>query len=145
MKDMGEASYILGVKIYIDRSNKLVALSQEHYIKKIFEWFNMQDCNPIDTPFARGENLSKEMSQKTPEEKKKMSNVSYSNVVWSLMYATMCTRLDIYYVVKMVSLYLENPRIMHWKAIKSILRNLKGTKDYSLCYQGKKLCLVGYS
>ena len=57
----------------------------------------------------------------------------------------MCTRPDIYYVVKMVSLYLENPGIMRWKAVKSILRYLKGTKDYSLCYQGKKLCLVGYS
>ncbi|KAL6329676.1 hypothetical protein AAG906_026413 [Vitis piasezkii] len=105
----------------------------------------MQDCNPIDTPFARGENLSKEMSRKTPEEKKKMSNVSYSNVVWSLMYATLCARPNIYYVVKMVSLYLENPGIMRWKAVKSILRYLKGTKDYSLCYQGKKLRLVGYS
>ena len=70
MKDMGETSYILGVKIHMDCSNKLVALSQEHYIKKIFERFNMQDCNPIDTPFARGENLREEMSRKTPEEKK---------------------------------------------------------------------------
>ena len=37
MKDMREASYILGVKIHRDRSNILVALSQEHYIKKILE------------------------------------------------------------------------------------------------------------
>ena len=70
MKDMGEAFYILGVKIYSDCSHKLVTLLQEHYIKNILEWFNMQDCNPIDTPFARGENLSKEMSLKTPKEKR---------------------------------------------------------------------------
>ena len=31
----------------------------------------MQDCNPIDTPFSRGENLRKEMGPKTLEEKKK--------------------------------------------------------------------------
>ena len=37
MKDMGEASYILGVKIHRDRSYKLAALSQEHYIKNILE------------------------------------------------------------------------------------------------------------
>ena len=48
-----------------------MVFSQEHYMKKILERFNMQDCNPIDTPFARGENLSKEISPKTLEAKKK--------------------------------------------------------------------------
>ncbi|KAL0298225.1 UNVERIFIED_CONTAM: Retrovirus-related Pol polyprotein from transposon TNT 1-94 [Sesamum calycinum] len=33
MKDMGEAEYILGVKIHRDRSKKLLSLSQETYIK----------------------------------------------------------------------------------------------------------------
>ena len=37
MKDMGEASYILRVKIHRGRSKRLVALSQEHYIKKILK------------------------------------------------------------------------------------------------------------
>ena len=41
----------------------------------------------IDTPFARDENLSKEMGPKTLKEKRKMINVPYSNVVGSLMYA----------------------------------------------------------
>ena len=59
MKDMRETSYILGVKIHKDRSHILMAFSQEHYIKNTLKWFNMQDCNPIDTPFARGVNLSK--------------------------------------------------------------------------------------
>ena len=59
----------------------------------------MQDCNPIDTPFARGENLSKEMSLKNPKEKKKITNVSYSSAIGNLMYATMSTRLYIYYVM----------------------------------------------
>ena len=34
---MGEASYILRVKIHRDHSTRLVALSQEHYIKKILK------------------------------------------------------------------------------------------------------------
>ena len=93
MKDMGEASYILGVKIHSDRSHKQVTLLQEHYIKNILEWFNMQDCNPIDTLFARSENLSKEMGPKTPKEKRKITNVPYFGVVGYLMYATMSTRL----------------------------------------------------
>ena len=43
LKDMGEATYILGVKIHRNCSNRIVALSQEHYIKKILEQFSMQD------------------------------------------------------------------------------------------------------
>ena len=37
MKDMGEATYILGVKISRDRSKKLLSVSQEPYINKILE------------------------------------------------------------------------------------------------------------
>ena len=105
----------------------------------------MKDCNPIDTLYARGEHLSKEMGPKISEEKEKMSNVPYSSVVGSLMHATMCTRPDICYVVGMVSRYQANPGMKHRRAVKRILRYLKGTIDYSLCYQGKELRLVGYS
>ena len=145
MKNMGEASYILGVKIQRNRSKRLVSLSQEHYIKKLLERFNMKDCYPIDIPYARGEYLSKEMGPKTSKEKEKMSNVPYSSAVGSLMYATMCTRPDICYAVSMVSRYQANPGMKQWRAVKRILRYLKGTIDYSLCYQGKELRLVGYS
>ena len=41
MKDMGEAAYILGVKISRDRSKKLLSMSQEPYINKILERFQM--------------------------------------------------------------------------------------------------------
>jgi len=54
MKDMGETSYILRVKIDRDRSRDLLALLQEPYIKKILERFNMPNCKPIDTPIAKG-------------------------------------------------------------------------------------------
>ena len=47
MKDMGEAFYILEVKIHSDHSHKLVTLLQEHYIKNILEGFNMQIEIPL--------------------------------------------------------------------------------------------------
>ena len=37
MKDMGGASYVLGVKIVRDRAKRLLALSQETYIKRMLE------------------------------------------------------------------------------------------------------------
>ena len=145
MKDMGEAAFILGVKILRDRSKKLLGLSQESYIKKVLERFRMQSCKPIDNPIAKGEGLSLKLCPNTPSEINEMRNVLYASAVGSLMYAMMCTRPDICYVVGLVSRYQSNPGQAHWKAIKRILRYLKGIADYSICYQGRDLRLVGYT
>ena len=56
MKDMGEASYVLGVKILRDCSKRLLGLSQEMYVKKMLQHYHMHDCKPMDTPVER--NLS---------------------------------------------------------------------------------------
>ena len=34
MKDLGQVAYILGIKIYIDRSRRLIGLSQSTYLDK---------------------------------------------------------------------------------------------------------------
>ena len=41
MKDLGEAAYILGIKIYRDRSQRLLGLSQSGYIDKVLKRFSM--------------------------------------------------------------------------------------------------------
>ena len=43
MKDLGEAAYILGIKIYRDRSKSLIGLSQDTYIDKVLKRFNMEE------------------------------------------------------------------------------------------------------
>ncbi|KAL0413293.1 UNVERIFIED_CONTAM: Retrovirus-related Pol polyprotein from transposon TNT 1-94 [Sesamum radiatum] len=37
MKDMGEASYILGIKIYRDRSERMLGHTQSSYIEKVLK------------------------------------------------------------------------------------------------------------
>ena len=105
----------------------------------------MSSCKPVDTPVSKSEVLSQNMCPRNLEEEKEMSNVPNSSAVGSLMYAMLCTRPDICFVVGLVSRYQSNPRREHWKDVKRILRYLKGTMDYHLCYQGSSLCLVGYS
>ena len=41
MKDLGEAAYILGIKIYRDRSRRLIRLSMSTYLDKILKEFKM--------------------------------------------------------------------------------------------------------
>ena len=139
---MGEENYTLRVKILRDRSKKLLDLSQQTYVKKVLEHFQMHNCKPIDTPVAKNESLSLDMCPKTKDEKEKMTRVPYANAVGSLMYAMMCTWPDICYAVRLVSRFQSNPGLAHWKAVKRILRYLKGTMDYILCYQGLDLRMI---
>uniref|UniRef100_A0A2N9HS45 Integrase catalytic domain-containing protein n=1 Tax=Fagus sylvatica TaxID=28930 RepID=A0A2N9HS45_FAGSY len=145
MKDMGEASFVLGVKILKNRSRKLLGLSQETYIRKVLKRFHMQDCKPIDTLVGKGDSLSSEMCPKTQAEIESMARVPYANAIGSLMYAMLCTRPDICFAVGLVSRFQSNPRPAYWKVMKRILRYLRGTADYMLCYQGRDLRLRGYS
>ena len=41
MKDLSEAAYILGIKIYRDRSRRLIGLSQSTYLDKVLKKFKM--------------------------------------------------------------------------------------------------------
>ena len=47
MKDLGEAQYVLGIKIIRDRKNKIIALSQKNYIDSILSKYNMQDSKKM--------------------------------------------------------------------------------------------------
>ena len=134
MKDLGEANYILGIKLIRDRKNKLLALSQASYIEKILVRFNMENSKRGSLPFRHGIHLSKEQSPKTPEQKERMSRIPYASAVGSLMYAMLCTRPDICYAVGVVSRYQSNPGEEHWIAVKHILKYLRRTRDYMLVY-----------
>lgn len=114
-------------------------------IKKILEHFYMKNCYPFDTLEAKDEGLSIEMCSKTLKERKKMAKAPYSCVIGSLMYNMICTRPNIYYVMGLVSRYQFNLRQDYWKAIKRILRYLKGTINYFLCHQGNDSCLEDFT
>ena len=58
MKDLGDASFVLGKQIHWDRSQGILGLSQKSSIEKILKRFGMHDCKPDDTPVAKGDKFS---------------------------------------------------------------------------------------
>ena len=68
MKDLGEASYILGIKIYRDRSKRMIGLSQHMYIEKVLKRFSMKNSKRGLLPLRHSIHLSKKMCPDTPEE-----------------------------------------------------------------------------
>ncbi|KAH9753635.1 hypothetical protein KPL71_015142 [Citrus sinensis] len=145
MKDLGEASYILGIKLLRDRKNKTLALSQAVYIDKILARFSMENSKTGLLPFRHGITFSKDQSPKTSEEIERMRRVPYAEAVGSLMYAMLCTRPDICFAIGMVSRYQSNPGPEHWTAVKHIMKYLKRNKNYMLVYSGVELIPVGYT
>ncbi|GJT69269.1 retrotransposon protein, putative, ty1-copia subclass, partial [Tanacetum coccineum] len=95
MKDLGEAAYILGIKIYRDRSRRLIGLCQSAYIEKILKRFHMENSKRGSIPMQEKLRLSKSQGASTPAELKRMQNVPYASAVGSIMYAVRCTRPDV--------------------------------------------------
>ncbi|KAL0383833.1 UNVERIFIED_CONTAM: Retrovirus-related Pol polyprotein from transposon TNT 1-94, partial [Sesamum latifolium] len=145
MKDMGEASYILGIKIYRDRSRRMLGLTQSSYLEKVLKRFKMEHSKRGVFPMRHGIKLSKKQSPKTDEELKRISNIPYASAVGSIQYAVQCTRPDVAYALSVTSRYKACAGEAHWGAVKSILKYLKRTKDMFLIYGGGELILEGYS
>ncbi|GKE24086.1 putative RNA-directed DNA polymerase, partial [Tanacetum coccineum] len=112
MKDLGEAAYILGIKIYQDISRRLIGLSQNAYIDKILKRFKKDASKRGSLPMQPNVDLS------------------------FIMYAVRCTRPDLAFSHNLTSRYQQNSGESYWIAIKNILKCLRNTKDMFHVYGG---------
>ena len=145
MKDLGPVKKILGIRIVRERSLGLIWLSQENYIKKVLERFNMDKAKPVNCPLAGHFKLSLSQCPTSDEEKNEMQKIPYALVVGSLMYVMVCTRPDIAHVVGVVSRFLSDSGKEHWATVKWILRYLQGTSKMSLCSGKGEPILDGFT
>lgn len=146
MKDLGEASYVIGIEIHRDRANGTLGLSQKAYIERVLNRFNMQHCSPTVAPVIKGDVFGSHQCPKTEVEHEEMKRIPYASVVGSLTYAQVCTRPDIAFICGMLGRFQSNPGLHHWKAAKKVLRYLQGTKEYKLTYtRSDNLEVIGYS
>ncbi|WJZ97087.1 hypothetical protein VitviT2T_015721 [Vitis vinifera] len=109
MNDMGETSYVIDIKIHRDRFQGILGLSQETYINKVLERFQMKNCSPSVSPIVKGDRFNLDQCPKNDLEREQMKNIPYASAVGSLMYAQVCTRPDITFVVGMLGRYQSNP------------------------------------
>ncbi|GKA87109.1 hypothetical protein Tco_0808820 [Tanacetum coccineum] len=89
MKDLGEATYILRIKITSDRSKKrLIALSQSAYFDKILKKFKMENSKRGSVPMQEKPDYRKSQGTKTPSELKRMQRFPYALAIGSIMNVT---------------------------------------------------------
>ena len=76
------------------------------YLQVVLEKFEIDDAKPLGTPVSTGTQLvSGEAHELLAEKEKKQ----YMSIVGSLVYAMLGTRLDIAYVVSLLSQHLSKP------------------------------------
>ena len=133
MSDMDELRFCLGLQV--ERGNDWIWLGQSTYIDDVVERFNLEQATVRSTPMKCGNILSKAMAPDTLEEKIEMDKIPYRKGIGSVMYAMIGSRPDVAYSLSELSKYLDNPGARHWKEFKHLVRYLKGSKDFGLCYE----------
>ena len=137
LKDLGSLHFFLGIQVVptIDGLH----LSQTQYIANLLKRAKMDQSNPSPTPMITGSPLS--ATRGDPIE----NATEYRSLVGGLQYATI-TRPEISYSVNKLSQYMHCPLNEHWKALKRVLRYLKGTITHGLDFtRSKSLNLTAYS
>nr|GEU91214.1 hypothetical protein [Tanacetum cinerariifolium] len=74
----GEATFILGIKIYRDRSKRLIRLGQNAYMDKILKRYKIDNSKRGHIPMQKRLDLNKTQGSSTPEDVKRIINVPYA-------------------------------------------------------------------
>jgi hypothetical protein len=65
----------------------------------------MHACNPTPAPIVKGDKYESFQSPRNQYEIDQMKSVSYASAIESLIYAQVCTRLDLAFVTGMFGRY----------------------------------------
>jgi transposase InsO family protein len=147
MEDMGEATFILGIDIKRNRSNRSISIGQSAYFNTLLQRHGMTNCKPVSTPMDPGATYEL-MAAADGYQASLTLTRDYQSIIGGLMFAAICTRPDIAFAVNRLARYCANPTQAHYTAAKRILRYMKGTIDYRINYTGTAEHdpqLVGYS
>lgn len=125
LKNLGNPSYFLGHEL--NNTLQGVLLSQHKYITEILQKACMDGAKLALTSIFNGVSLLAYVGTLFEDP------YLYCCIVGSLQYASI-TRLKITYVVNRFSQFMQHPLEPYWKAVKCIIRYLRGTNDHRLLF-----------
>ena len=135
LKDLGELTFALGMRITRDQARKRVSVDQEAFCKEICATFGMEECKTVPTPQVAKQYLT---AGDPEHQDASMLNKPYRPLIGKLLYLARGTRPDIANTVRELSRFSSQPTMEHWTACKRLLRYLRGTCHYRLSYYGGK-------
>ena len=87
------------------------------------------DCKSMSTPYDPSSQLKKNREHS-------VAQIEYAQIIGNLMYLMNYTKPDIAYAVGRLSWYTQSPNQDHWTIVRRVLKYLRGTINYGLCYSG---------
>ena len=121
----GTFAEFLGIKFERTERGHFV-LTQKGLIDKLLAVTGMEECSPNTLPGARSALAS------DPDGPPMDEDWGYSSVCGILLYLACNTRVDIAMAVSQVCRFSSKPKQSHAKAVKSIIRYLKGTRHFGM-------------
>ena len=137
-RDLGEARHFIGMEIFRDRAAKSLKLGQKLYAAEVVARFGLSDAKSAAVPMSASIKLSRDS-----DEPLDVSVFPYRELIGSLMYLAVCTRPDISQAVGALARYMSAPHKQHWDAARALLRYVRGTTGFCICFGGD-LGLQGY-
>jgi len=125
--DLGTAKEYLGMEIQRNPSTGSLIVDQVKYLDKILKRFDMQDCNPANTPLPE----KYDPVASTRESNSKLHS-QYQSVIGSLLYLMLGTRPDIAFAVIKMSQFSANPTEDHLNHAKYIFCYLRANREYGI-------------
>ena len=124
-EEEGVSAY-LGVQLNIDDKTGKVTMSQPFLIEKIISALGnaVSDANVKDSPA-----LFKEVLHKDLDGPERWQSWHYWSVIGMLNYLASSTCLYILYAVHQCAHFSADPKLSHERAVKRIVRYLKGSRD----------------
>jgi hypothetical protein len=120
MKDLGTINFFLGIA-FVQKIDG-IEMNQTRYLSNVLERYGMGQCKPCSTP-CELKTSALINPNKLPDE----SPRRYCEIVGSLIYAMICTRPDLCWIVSKLSQDLDKPDNADWIMIKLVLRFIQGT------------------
>ncbi|MBW0480135.1 hypothetical protein O181_019850 [Austropuccinia psidii MF-1] len=125
MEDLGQIKYALGIRII--QLKDYISLIQDNFIKNILEEFNLTNCHHTTSPLPGNSKSFKHLPSKSIDHP-----FNYRRAISLLQYLVQCTRPDLAFATSFLSQFLEDPKDIHFNAVKHVLAYLKSTKHYNL-------------
>ncbi len=90
LKDIGEISGCLGIRITRDQALHTIWLDQEAYFTSVLSNYGLENCSPVATPCDGYTTISP-----AKDDEERTDQQLYSSMIGSLMWGAIATRPDI--------------------------------------------------
>ena len=160
IKDLGEISNVLGMRIRRDRAAGTLSIDLAPYLERMLKDFGYGQCRPELTPESTGPLSDRRAERVQPgpassgggeaadDGHRGITVDNYAQAAGSLMYAANACRPDLAHVSGICARAMQNPTQADVLELRRAFRYAAGTIDQALTFSSQGPCplkLVGYS